>query len=97
MLEQYPDVLTVRQVMEILQLGMSSIGSWMKERGKSPLSGWENVFGSAGQDLIDYCTPNKTVEKAGFFAYKNEETIESKGVLICTEKSRAYESAGRSG
>lgn len=55
MLEQYPDVLTVRQVMEILQLGRDVVYRLVDEGdGKIPSFRMGKCIRICKQDLIDY-------------------------------------------
>lgn len=61
-LDQYPDVLTVRQVMEILQLGRDVVYGLLK-KGEIPSSRAGKCIRVRKQDLIDYCTPKNDGEK----------------------------------
>lgn len=62
MFEQYPDVLTVCQVMEILQLGRDVVYGLLK-KGEIPSSRVGKCIRVRKQDLVDYCTPKNAKEK----------------------------------
>ena len=62
MFEQYPDLLSVKQVQEILQLGRD-VTYGLLHSGEIPYIQPGKQIRVRKQDLIDYCTPKETDEK----------------------------------